>query len=155
MALVECPDCGRKVSDQATACPACAHPVAGRAQVAEAIAVGGGTAVASRGREARPAARLVVLETPARSAGAVPSAPGAAREPRQAATTYRFVCHLCGEDEVLLYQPRPAERHVCGTCEEAALVSGVERRRLLHWWPLVLLVVLFVGGGLVLYSLAL
>jgi hypothetical protein len=152
MALVECPDCGRKVSDQATACPACAHPVAGRTQVAEAIAVGGG-APASRGRDNRPPGRLVVLETPARSAGAA-SASASASEPRQAATTYRFVCHLCGEDEVLLYRPRPAEQHVCGTCEEAELVSGVERRRLFHWWPLVLLVVLFVGGGLVLYSLA-
>ena len=65
---------------------------------------------------------------------------GPAERPR--AQTYRFVCHLCGEDEVLLYRPRETDRYVCGTCEEEALVSGVERRRLLHWWPLALLIAL-------------
>jgi hypothetical protein len=29
MALVRCPDCGRKVSDRAVACPECACPIAG------------------------------------------------------------------------------------------------------------------------------
>ena len=29
MALIKCPDCGRDVSDQATACPNCGHPIAG------------------------------------------------------------------------------------------------------------------------------
>lgn len=28
MALIECPECGRKVSDMATACPTCGYPVA-------------------------------------------------------------------------------------------------------------------------------
>jgi len=27
MALITCPDCGREVSDQATACPQCARPL--------------------------------------------------------------------------------------------------------------------------------
>ena len=27
MALIDCPDCGKQVSDQASACPACAHPI--------------------------------------------------------------------------------------------------------------------------------
>lgn len=27
MALIECPECGRKVSDQAVACPSCAFPI--------------------------------------------------------------------------------------------------------------------------------
>lgn len=27
--LIKCPDCGRDVSDQATACPNCGHPIAG------------------------------------------------------------------------------------------------------------------------------
>jgi endogenous inhibitor of DNA gyrase (YacG/DUF329 family) len=143
MALLDCPDCGRKVSDQAEACPACAHPVAGwkEASEAKAIAVGAGPAP-SRLRENRPAARLVVLETPA-------AAPAVAVKPRVVAPTYRFVCHLCGEDEILLYQPPPTDRHVCGACEEDALVSGVERGRLLHWWPLVLFPVLVIGGVLV------
>jgi hypothetical protein len=62
----------------------------------------------------------------------------AAAPPPRAAPTYRFVCHLCGEDEILLYRPPPMDQHVCGACEEHALVSGVERRRLLHWWPFAL-----------------
>ena len=143
MALLDCTDCGRKVSDQAEACPGCARPVAGWKEGGEAksIAVGGGVAVSSRAsaRE-RPAARLVVLETPAPAASV-----GVVARPH--APTYRFVCRLCGEDEVLLYVPHDADRHLCGTCEEDALVSGVERRRLLHWWPLALLVALLVGGA--------
>ena len=31
MALVKCPECSRQVSDQATACPQCAYPIAGGA----------------------------------------------------------------------------------------------------------------------------
>lgn len=27
MALIDCPDCGKQVSDKATACPSCAHPI--------------------------------------------------------------------------------------------------------------------------------
>ena len=141
MALVECPDCGRKVSDQAEACPACAHPVAGWKEASEAkvIAVGAGPAP-SRPREHRPTARLVVLETPA--------ATPAPAKPRVVAPTYRFVCHLCGEDEILLYPLPPTAHHVCGTCEEHALVSGIERGRLLHWWPLVLFPALAIVGAL-------
>lgn len=140
MALVDCPDCGRKVSDQAEACPACAHPVAGRKEGGEAmsIAVGAGPAP-SRAREHRPAARLIVLETPSRAT--VPP-----DEPRVVAPTYRYVCHLCGEDEILLYRAPETEEHVCGACEEDALVSGVERRRLLQWWPVAAFLALLVGG---------
>ena len=29
MPLIACPDCGRQVSDQATACPSCARPLGG------------------------------------------------------------------------------------------------------------------------------
>lgn len=29
MGLITCPDCGRRVSDAATACPACGYPVGG------------------------------------------------------------------------------------------------------------------------------
>src|SRR5207248_763503 len=29
MALIDCPDCGRRVSDAAQACPDCARPIAG------------------------------------------------------------------------------------------------------------------------------
>jgi hypothetical protein len=32
MALITCPDCGKKVSDSAHACPNCAHPFKGSAQ---------------------------------------------------------------------------------------------------------------------------
>lgn len=30
MALIECPECGKDVSDQATACPSCAYPIKNR-----------------------------------------------------------------------------------------------------------------------------
>lgn len=29
MALIKCPECGRAVSDQASACPGCGHPIGG------------------------------------------------------------------------------------------------------------------------------
>jgi predicted nucleic acid-binding Zn ribbon protein len=147
MALVECPDCGRKVSDQAEACPGCAHPVAGWQEASESksIAVGGGHSP-SRARENRPPARLVVLETP--GATAVPAPPPAA-PPRAVAPTYRYVCHLCGDEEILLYRAPENGEHVCGTCEEDALVSGVERRRLFHWLPFVLVPVLLIVAALV------
>lgn len=29
MALVQCPECGKQVSDQAAACPECAYPIGG------------------------------------------------------------------------------------------------------------------------------
>ena len=37
---------------------------------------------------------------------------------------------------------------MCATCEEEALVSGVERSRLLHWWPFALVAALLVGGAI-------
>ena len=101
----------------------------------------------SRPRENRPVARLVAVE----AAPAISASPSAAPLPpaeRRVAPTYRFVCHLCGEDEVLLYRPPETDQHVCGACEEDDLVSGVERRRLLHnWWPLAFLVLLVLGGA--------
>lgn len=142
MGLLECPECGRKVSDRAEACPGCAHPVAVRKEASEAKSVGGGAPTA-RPREHRLPARLVVVD----GAPASPPAVLAPLAERRVAPTYRFVCYLCGEDEVLLYQPAVVDRHVCATCEEEALVSGVERSRLLHWWPLVLVAVLLVGGA--------
>ncbi len=143
MALLECPECGRKVSDRAEACPGCAHPVAVRKEASEAKSVGGGASI-SRSRENRPPARLVVVDAPS---AASPAALAPIGE-RRVAPTYRFVCHLCGEDEILLYQPAVMDRHVCATCEEEALVSRVERSRLLHWWPFVLVAVLLVGGAI-------
>ncbi|GKT22776.1 hypothetical protein [Acidovorax sp. SUPP3334] len=32
MALVQCPECTRQISDQALACPGCGHPMASAAQ---------------------------------------------------------------------------------------------------------------------------
>jgi hypothetical protein len=46
MALISCPECSHRVSDQARACPACGFPLAGRAEPAEA---GKGSRRRSRG----------------------------------------------------------------------------------------------------------
>lgn len=35
MALINCPDCGHKVSDSATACPSCARPMTEHVQTIE------------------------------------------------------------------------------------------------------------------------
>ena len=40
MALIECPECGRKVSDKAVACPQCGYPISGIGQIAEEESVG-------------------------------------------------------------------------------------------------------------------
>ena len=143
MALFDCPECGRKVSYRAEACPGCAHPVAVRKEATEAKRVGGGAPLSRPLRENRPRARLVVVDVP-------PTSPPAALAPiaeRRVSPTYRFVCHLCGEDEILLYPLPVTDRHVCASCEEAALISGVERSRLLHWWPLAFVALLLVGGA--------
>ena len=144
MALFDCPECGRKVSDRAEACPGCAHPVTVRKEQSEAKRAGGGAPRSRTLRENRPPARLVVVDVPP-AASAATLAPIAER---RVAPTYRFVCHRCGEDEILLYQPAVTDRHVCATCEEEALVSGVERSRLLHWWPLAFVALLIVCGAL-------
>ena len=41
MALIDCPECGRKVSREATACPQCGYPVAERLGAAATPAHGG------------------------------------------------------------------------------------------------------------------
>ena len=114
-----------------------------RREASEALRVSGGAQLSRPRRENRQPARLVVVDVPAAS----PPAALAPIAERRVAPTYRFVCHLCGEDEILLYPLPVTDRHVCGTCEEAALVSGVERGRLLHWWPLAFLALLLVGGA--------
>jgi hypothetical protein len=131
MALVQCPDCGRKVSDQAEACPACAHPVARKEAETKSIAVGAAV-VPSRVRERRGPAKLVVLET-----AALP-----APSERRSLETHRGVCHRGGGEEIFLYRPSATEQHLCGDCEQDELVAHVDRSRVLHWWPLALLVVL-------------
>ena len=32
MALIQCPECGREISDQAEACPGCGYPIAAKRQ---------------------------------------------------------------------------------------------------------------------------
>jgi len=41
VALINCPDCGREVSDQAVACPRCGYPIAARATSGGTPAAGG------------------------------------------------------------------------------------------------------------------
>jgi predicted amidophosphoribosyltransferase len=44
MALIDCPDCGRRVSDAATACPDCARPIAGAPRHVERVTSSEGSA---------------------------------------------------------------------------------------------------------------
>lgn len=39
MALIKCSECGREISDKATACPACGNPINGGVQAKETVVV--------------------------------------------------------------------------------------------------------------------
>ena len=45
MPLINCPDCGRKVSDQATICPDCGRPIAGNNASLDSLSVGDETPI--------------------------------------------------------------------------------------------------------------
>lgn len=49
MALMKCPECTREVSDKATACPGCGHPIASSTRNERAIHGGNAADIAKTG----------------------------------------------------------------------------------------------------------
>jgi len=151
MALVDCPDCGRRVSDKAHVCPSCARPIAGDMMVVATATAGGGAGRSrppeSRSRSSRPAhvvaLPLPVAATPSPSA----QAPAANAAERRSVPTHVVTCIGCGEDEVLGYRASQSRGYVCVACEERALSAQARRRTVLHWWPVALLVLLLLAAG--------
>jgi hypothetical protein len=139
MALIDCPDCGRRVSDKAPACPACARPIAGEVLLV-ATGEGGGSSrprELSRVRPNRPR-HVVAVPHPAE-----PAAPAAAIAPeRRPVPSHVVVCAGCGEEEVLAYRTSRSRDYLCVACEERALVTSARRRSVLQWWPVALIVLL-------------
>ena len=145
MALTDCPDCGRRVSDRAEACPACAHPIAGQtALAASAEAASPKSSPRSRssssGRPKR-AAHVVAVPAPTTTDAAHAAVVSVVPEHR-VVETHLVVCVECGEEEVLGYRASQSRGYVCIACEERALEARARRRVWLQWWPLGLVVVL-------------
>lgn len=146
MALIDCPDCGRKVSDHAESCPACARPIA--AGVVSQVASGdtgsvAGSASSARARGApsvRPKRPGHVVAVPAAAASAPPTV--AVRAERRQLPTHHVVCAVCGEEEILAFEASRSKGYLCVSCEERALADEASRRRILTWWPIALVVVL-------------
>jgi hypothetical protein len=139
MALIDCPDCGRRVSDKAQTCPKCARPIAGEVPLV-ATGEGGGSSrplEPSRARPNRPR-RVVAVPPPAE-----PAAPGASLAPeRRPLPTHVVVCGRCGEEEILAYRTSQSKGYLCVACEERAIVTSARRRSVLQWWPVALIVLL-------------
>lgn len=142
VALILCPDCSRKVSDEAVACPGCARPIA--------ALDGGGRAQGGRGaeRRARQPAPLVQPAPP-------PSAPADAHGPQDAerhpAPTFSVPCRICKAETVLLY-PRSGTAYVCPDCEEQSMLRAWSWQVALRWLPVVLGLVVLVGVVWILVS---
>jgi hypothetical protein len=148
MALIDCPDCGRRLSDKAEACPACARPMVGavpRVASGEGGAGGSSTISASSSRtrgapSARPKrpAHVFAVRAP------VETAPPAVAVPaeRRVVPTHHVVCTTCGEEEILAFEASRSKGYLCVSCEERALAIEASRRRVLQWWPLALVLVL-------------
>jgi hypothetical protein len=131
MALIRCPDCDRKVSDSAVACPECARPIA---------ALGGSLRPAAktqpRTRRAAPPAA-----PPTEATADAKAAENADRPP---VATFPVTCTACRGDSILLY-PRSSESYVCPECEELALARGWGRRVVYQWLPIAIGIVVLLA----------
>lgn len=123
MALIRCPDCGRRVSDRAVACPDCARPIAG---------------------EAAPVA-LDVGEAPRARKAAVLRGRGDAMAPLVGATPTPVVCRECGERVTLMHEPGRA--WLCDDCGEAAAIRDAKRRALVRWSIVAAIAIALTGGA--------
>jgi hypothetical protein len=145
MALIRCPDCRRKVSDMAVACPSCARPIAGTevgAQPAQ-LAPGG-----EREPKPRSQRRTPPSVRPAPHVETNPSVPEDAT--RLALPTFKVTCSMCNVADSLLY-PRNDGDYVCPECRESAVVRAWARRGILQWLPLALGILALVAASAVAY----
>lgn len=146
MALIDCEDCGRKVSDLAVACPQCARPIAAERD-ARALA-------ASRQRAAAAAA----AETPS-GAGGEPLPASLAewqeqlRVARASAQAPAKRCVTCDVDVALdAFRARSGDAYVCGDCRDVVVRRQLARellvRRILVSVSLFALLALVMGTAL-------
>ena len=116
MALIQCLDCGRKVSDAALACPACARPVA--------LSV-----------SAPPPAATPVAREPSRSSVTSPLAPGAlsafqqvVKDSRTTAIDAPRMCVECGGDVSRdAFRLKRGDGYICMDCQDEE-ADRVKRR---------------------------
>lgn len=137
MALIDCPDCGRRVSDKAEACPACARPIAVALPLVASGASGSSGASGASVRPMRPG-HVVAVRAPAEASRSAVAAPA----DRRAVPNHHVVCTACGEDEILTFEPSRTRAYLCVSCEESALAIDASRRRILQWWPVAVVLVL-------------
>ena len=153
MALIDCPDCGRRVSDKAESCPACARPIAVGASLAPSVEA------ASRASSASSSRPLVMASVRPKRPGHVVAVRAPSEQPaspvatitaeRRPVPTHVVVCTGCGEEEVLAFRASQSRGYLCVTCEEQSLYREARRRGVLQWWPVALIVVLVACGGAV------
>ncbi len=112
------------------------------------LAVSAEAVVGSRPRatpSVRPKRSAHVVAVPAK---AEPSTAAASIEKeRRTVPTHRVVCAACGEEEFLGYRRSESIDYVCVACEERALYAGAQRRAILHWWPVAVVIVFLACGG--------
>jgi hypothetical protein len=142
MALIRCPDCGRKVSDMATACPDCARPIAFAGPSVREAAAGPG----------RPRRQELTAEPRPKPLRAVPSVvPSVAAAPKEpsevapyGAMRERVACSLCGAGFLLTYETHGT--FVCASCEAEDLVHRSHWRRRIQWVLIGLGIALLTGA---------
>jgi len=151
MALIRCPDCGRKVSDKAEACPDCARPLAAPAvaEVRELPRAAGAPSGRSRSRprpvasartsERGPAAVVTPLRRPEEAPPAAPL------------EVTKKTCERCGEEFVFAYRLVDRHAYVCEECEERDLIAGLKRRALVRRILPGVLVLVALGAGIAFY----
>ena len=132
MALIDCPDCGRSVSDAAAACPDCARPIASAPRdesirVEAARKEASADAPAERGRAKSPTVEELAAKRDRHALGSL------ARSFQDLAKTLDGKkCPRCGKDlraDYVLVSERTGE-FCCLECVEKTSQVRTERRRI-------------------------
>jgi hypothetical protein len=131
MPLIDCPDCGRRVSDLAEACPGCARPIA-RTLAEERVA--GSKPVPATGRRGARPLQLAPRAGPEKKEA---EGPVAGIDPTKLTTT---TCAVCGNSVQLAFRPRRAY-YVCEDCDERAFVALMKRRLVIRTVMVTVLVI--------------
>ena len=152
MPLIECPDCGRQVSDAAVACPRCARPIADFE--------GASTALPRRfsaPSSGPPRAIPVMAEPVAARSSATPQKPPAllaleqqlrdARVPASPASNAPKLCIRCRADVSLdAFRQREGDGYLCTDCQDSELDRANQRSKRIRALLAILLMICVAGA---------
>jgi hypothetical protein len=145
MALIDCPDCGRRVSDAALACPDCARPIAGFVHHGVAAA-----------KPERPVHREDAPSTP-ESPDLHPALKALEQQvkltrkvttPAPDATGGPKVCARCGQDVAAdPFRAKRASGYLCMECLDADDERAFRLRQRMRTLRMALFAMLVIAGG--------